>query len=136
MKNTLKFYVVLLLIIGCEKGDIIEKENSTISIKNESVLDRNSSNSTSNELIILYPNGTTDAEKEKKRAEYGVTDYKQCQCADENLELWIFNGNAGNDINIEEKKQTAKVDEELDGADLNPTIKILDNQLNFNQQVN
>lgn len=132
MKNTLRFLSVLMLIIlcSCEKETIIEKDFDTI--MSESTLFRNASNSASNELVILFPEGTTDYEKQQKRIEYGVSEYKQCKCADENLELWIFNDSNSNAINIEEKKETAKVDEEIEGVDLNPIISIPQDQFAFN----
>ena len=132
MKNVLKFLPVLVLLLfwNCEKDTIVEEIENSIKEKNANSKNRYST--TNNELIILYLDGTTDDEKEQKRAEYGVSEYKQCKCADENLELWIFNGGNSTDINIEEKKETANVDEELEGVDLNPIINISEDLLAFN----
>ncbi|OUR98139.1 hypothetical protein A9Q86_13850 [Flavobacteriales bacterium 33_180_T64] len=134
MKNILRLLSISILVTiwSCEKENIIEKDVNNS--ESESTFLRNASNNSSNELVILYPDGTTDFEKQQKRIEYGVSDYKQCKCAEENLELWIFNNNNTNDINIEEKKETATVDEEIEGVDLNPIISIPQDQfvINFN----
>lgn len=132
MKNVMRFLSVAVLIslCSCEKETIIE--NGFENAKRETTQLRSISNSATSELIILYPEGTTDLEKQQKRIEYGVSEYKQCKCAEENLELWIFNSTNSNMINIEEKKETAKVDEEIEGVDLNPIISIPQDQVAFN----
>ncbi|WP_397364322.1 S8 family serine peptidase [Olleya sp. R77988] len=118
--------VIILFVNSCQKDSIyIEDINNT---KTTNQQNKGFNNSGYNELIILYPDGTTDIEKQQKRIEYGVENYKQCKCADENLELWVFSsGNSGN-INIEEKKETAKVDEEIESVGLNNTISIQQDQ--------
>ncbi|WP_299272391.1 S8 family serine peptidase [uncultured Psychroserpens sp.] len=132
MKSILRFLSALALIViwSCEKETI--SEENIHSEKNRVSNHRNGNSTGGNELIILYPEGTTNFEKQQKRIEYGVTEYKQCKCADENLELWIFDESNTNNINIEEKKETAKVDEEIEGTDLNPVISIPHDQLAFN----
>lgn len=132
MKNILRLLSVLILltICSCEKETITEEDIDNT--KNESPQYRGGYQNESNELVILYPEGTTNLEKQQKRNEYGVSEYKQCKCADENLELWLFEGSNSSNINIEEKKETAKVDEEIEGVDLNPIISIPQDQFAFN----
>ncbi|WP_299337918.1 S8 family serine peptidase [uncultured Psychroserpens sp.] len=130
MKHILRILCVFIFafVCSCEKENLIE--DNIENVKNRTILTKGAS--ASSELIILYPEGTTELEKQQKRLEYGITDYKQCNCAEENLELWIFTGSTGNGINIEEKKETAKVDEEIEGVDLNPIISIEPDQFAFN----
>lgn len=127
MKNVIKLLslCIALLLFCCETEDI---NNEEASYKVTTLSSKGLSNGTK-ELVILYPDGTKEAEKQQKRAEYNITDYKKCDCADENLELWIFDGGISGNINIEEKRETAKADEDLEGADLNPIIQIQLNQL-------
>ena len=99
MKKVLVSCIALLCIIlyGCqteslnldETAKTIEKEK--IDQKSGDNPEYGASNSEGNELIILYPEGTTEAEKALKRLEYEVEDYKECKCGVPNLELWIFN---------------------------------------------
>lgn len=126
------FALLLMTLVGCQK-ETLNSEETDIA-KEPAITQKsgtsNATDSDGNELIILYPDGTTEAEKIIKRAEYEVIDYKKCECADPNLELWIFEKddptNTGSDI--EDKKVTAKSDEELEGAEYNPNIRIQENQ--------
>ena len=81
-------------------------------------------NTEGNELVILYPDGTTEAEKVLKRAEYNIESYKKCECADPHLELWIFSKSEASGGGLEDKKATARADEEIEGAEYNPNIRI------------
>jgi hypothetical protein len=127
MKNAIKLLslCIVLLFFCCETEDINNNETfyetTTVSSK------KGLSNGTK-ELVILYPDGTTELKKQQKRAEYNVTNYKTCDCADENLELWIFNSGGAGNINIEEKRETATADEDIEGADFNPIIQIQPDQ--------
>ena len=129
MKNTLKLLslCIVLLFFCCETENIINDETSYDTTTTSAAKGTSLGNG-KKELVISYPDGTTEAEKQLKRAEYGVTNYKKCDCADDNLELWIFSGGVSGNINIEEKRETAKADEDLEGADLNPIIQILPDQ--------
>lgn len=123
MKQIIKtlFVIVIVFTNSCQPDTINDDQNS---VEQEEHYSNREGINDNNELIILYPEGTTENEKQMKRSEYGVANYKQCKCADENLELWLFsNQNTGN-IDIEEKKETAKVDEDIEGVDENPLIKI------------
>ena len=135
MKNAIKLLslCIALLFFCCETEDINNDETTnkttTPSLKKEmSKGMSNGINTGANELIILYPDGTKEAEKQQKRIEYNVTDYKTCECANENLELWIFDGGTSSNINIEQKRETATADEDLEGADFNPIIQIQPDQ--------
>lgn len=131
MKKIFVNCIVLLCIIlySCQPENItidetaktVEKENITQKSRGYSTA------SESNELVILYLDGTTEAEKIIKRQEYNVVEYKKCECADPNLELWIFDKDEATDGGLEEKKGTAKADEEIEGAEYNPNIQIQDN---------
>lgn len=124
MKKITKLLLALILLFvnSCQEDSInIDDINNQ---KETNQQNKSFANSSDNELIVLYPYGTTDLEKQQKRLEYGVENYRQCNCADENLELWIFSNGSSSNINIEEKKETAKVDEEIESVDLNKTIII------------
>jgi hypothetical protein len=122
--------LLLIVVVGCQKETLNfdETENS----KQTEILAKGGENPTEdsngNELVILYPNGTTEAEKALKRAEYNVQEYKQCACADPDLELWVFSKQESNDGGIEDKRATAKSDEEIEGAEFNPDIRIQEQQ--------
>jgi len=138
MKKILILFLTINIIFfaSCEKNTIDIEENTTatnLKKGSKSNTSSASSNTPSNvvpdELIINYPEGTTELQKEQKRLEYGVVNYKKCECADESLELWNFSDN-DTDINIEEKKQTATVDDDIEDADLNPLFLIQENTFN------
>jgi len=116
---------IVSLFFGCET-EITDNDVTNNISETQSV--NKGGNFIRKELVILYPDGTTEIEKQQKRTEYNIIDYKRCDCADKNLELWIFDGSPSDDINIEEKKETAKADEDLEGADLNPIIQIPEEQ--------
>ncbi|PTX60143.1 subtilase family protein [Kordia periserrulae] len=126
------FALLLMTLVSCQKETLNSEE--TDSAKEPAITQKNGASNTTdsdgNELIILYPDGTTEAEKILKRAEYQVVDYKKCECADPNLELWIFEKDDTSDSgsDIEDKKVTAKADEEIEGAEYNPNIKIQEDQ--------
>ena len=120
MKKIVKlfFAINILFAVSCEVETLnIQEQKEANNFK------KGEFNSSSGELIIYYPENTTENEKQQKRLEYNVTNFKKCECADENLELWTLTSNTG-DINIEEKKQTASVDEEIEGADFNPILQV------------
>ncbi|WP_046757867.1 S8 family peptidase [Kordia jejudonensis] len=129
MKKVFVSCIALLCIIlyGCQTEALnIEetaKETKTFEAPEKGGA-YNTSNSEGNELVILYPDGTTEAEKILKRQEYNIEDYKKCECADPNLELWIFDKGGAAGGGLEERKGTAKADEEIEGAEYNPIIRI------------
>jgi len=119
------FALLLMTLISCQKETLNLEETE---VAKEEITQKGGANTSNtdvgNELVILYPDGTTEAEKILKRAEYNILEFKKCECADPNLELWIFSkGEAGNG-GLEGKKVTAKSDEEIEGAEYNPNIKI------------
>ncbi|MEM6719279.1 MAG: S8 family serine peptidase [Bacteroidota bacterium] len=126
------FAFLLTIAVGCQKEtlDSTETEIAKDLTNHQKSGFPDNADEVSNELIILYPEGTTEAEKILKRAEYNVLDYKTCECAEPRLELWIFEkaSPTGNGSGIEDKKVTAKADEEIEGAEYNPEIKIQEDQ--------
>lgn len=128
MRKVIVYCCTLLLItlVGCQK----ETLNSETEIAKETEITQKgganseASGGQSNELVILYPEGTTEAEKVIKRNEYHIQEYKKCECADPNLELWIFSKGEAAGGGIETKRESAKADEEIEGAEYNPNIKI------------
>ncbi|MBC8757594.1 S8 family serine peptidase [Kordia sp. YSTF-M3] len=118
------FALLLMTFVSCQKEAINTEETE---IAKEEITQKggaSSANEVGNELVILYPEGTTEAEKIIKRAQYNILEYKKCECADPNLELWVFSKQQSSGGGLEEKKATAKSDEEIEGAELNPNIKI------------
>ena len=132
MKKVLVSCIALLCIIlyGCQTESLNldetakTKEKDKLYERSGAYGEYSASNSVGNELIILYPEGTTEAEKALKRLEYEVQDYKKCECADPNLELWIFSKGEAVGGGLEDKKATAKLDDGLEGAEYNPNIRI------------
>jgi len=129
MKKVIVYCVALLLmsIVGCQKESLHLEETETA--KEEITQKGGGLNETpeiSNQLVIQYPEGTTEAEKIIKRAEYNIESYEKCACADPNLELWVFEDvkNPYSGGNIETKRAEAESDDGLEGADYNPNIKI------------
>ena len=122
MKKRIKLLVVLvvLLVYGCQIESMHIEDGTKFRSRTAT------SNGTQKELIIYYPEGTTEAAKQQKRIEYGIQNFKKCHCSNENLELWTFPNRTphGIPINIEEKVQTAKVDEEIEGVDMNSSFSI------------
>jgi hypothetical protein len=121
------FALLLMTFLSCQKEAINNEETE---IAKEEITQKggaSASNELGNELVILYPEGTTEAEKILLRAEYEILEYKRCECADPNLELWVFSKRQANGGGLEDKRATAKSDEEIEGAEYNPNIKISDN---------
>lgn len=111
--------IVLLTLtaIGCQKEtDFLEVKNTEVSSMNKTV---DGFSPIQTELVIYYEDGTTEEKKIELREESGVIEYKQCKCADENLELWIFEPptSSSNGGNIEEKAASAKAKEDIENAD-------------------
>lgn len=106
-----------LLFTGCVKDEL--KINELFTDKNNDGLD------TPNELIIYYDEDTSESDRIAMRAQYGVDEYQQCQCADPNLELWIFDlGGAANGAGIEGVKETADADERIEDTDFNSKFSL------------
>ncbi|MEP2937641.1 MAG: S8 family serine peptidase [Gilvibacter sp.] len=77
--------------------------------------------STTNQMVVQYDSTLTEAQKQAMRDAYGVSNYKQCPCADPTLEMWIFDrGTGASGLDLEEKVIAAKEDSDLEGADFNP----------------
>lgn len=66
--------------------------------------------------MVKYISGLTDSTKQTIRDHYGVYKIKRCDCADESLELWIFNPDSIQG-GIEEIKGHASSDPDLEGTD-------------------
>lgn len=121
------FALLLMSIVSCQKEALDQEETEIAKDTQNTQKAGNAAEGSGNELIILYPDGTTEAEKVLKRAEYNVLEHKKCECADPNLELWIFEEDDKNPTGgggLEEKKGVIKGDEEIEGAEYNPDIKI------------
>lgn len=121
------FALLLMTFVSCQKEAINTEETE---IAKEEITQKGGASVTNeqgNELVILYPDGTTEAEKILKRAEYQIQEFKKCECADPNLELWIFSKGQTAGGGLEERKGTAKADEEIEGVEFNPNIKISEN---------
>ncbi|WP_420570894.1 S8 family serine peptidase [Kordia sp.] len=123
------FALLLMTLVGCQK-ETLHLEETEIAKETEITQKGGASNTADtrgNELVILYEDGTTEAEKVLKRAEHNVESYKKCECADPNLELWIFSkGEVSGDGGLEEKKHVIRSGGGVEGADYNPNIKIQD----------
>ncbi|WP_430411299.1 S8 family serine peptidase [Kordia sp.] len=129
MKKVLVCCIALLCIIlyACQTETLQIDETAKTTKTTEDLLTAQKggfSNSPSNELVILYPEGTTEAEKQLKRDEYSIEEFKKCECADPNLELWIFGKEEAANGGLEGKKVLSESDEDLEGAEYNPNIKI------------
>ncbi len=129
MKKVLVYCIALLCFVlySCQTESLNIDETAKTT-KDSEIIQKGGgssvSNSQGNELIILYPEGTTEAEKILKRQEYNINEFKKCECATPNLELWIVEKGEAANGGLEEKKGTAKADEEIEGAEFNPNIKI------------
>lgn len=120
------FVLIIMIIFGCQKESIVQEETAKSPVKKieqQAAKGTYSPSAQKNELVIVYPEGTTEHEKQQKRIEYGVQDYKLCECADQRIELWIF----AEDIpfaELEGKKVLGNSDDDLDGSEFNPNMKI------------
>ena len=129
MKKVLACCIALLCIImySCQT-ETLHIDETAKRTKDLEITQKGGGNSASssygNELVILYPEGTTEAEKIIKRQEYNIEDFKKCECATPNLELWIVGKQEASGGGLEEKQATAKLDEGLEGAEFNPNIRI------------
>jgi len=124
------FSFFLLILTGCQK-ETLHIEETHIAKETENTQKSgysNAVNTQGNELIILYPKGTKESEKALKRAQYNVLEYKKCECAEPNLELWIFDTDKTKGGGVEEKSATAKVDEEIEDVAYNAIITIAEDQ--------
>ncbi|WP_299889467.1 S8 family serine peptidase [uncultured Lacinutrix sp.] len=121
--NNIMMCFMSLLMVCCSQdslSDIEVKETNKKEIQNKGSLKENKG------FIIRYNVGTTDEEKTIIRSEYGVETYKQCSCFDEELELWNFAQSLEQTV-IEEKKNTASDDPDLDGLGDNDQIQVQNN---------
>lgn len=120
------FVLLLMTFVSCQKENI----NNETEIAKEEITQKGGANATNeidNELVILYPDGTTEAEKIIKRAQYNILEYKKCECADPNLELWVFSREQSAGGGLEEKSVVIGDDREIEDVEYNPTIKISEN---------
>jgi subtilisin family serine protease len=85
------------------------------------------------QIIINYDGTLSELEKEVLRNQYGVIDFKTCECADPNLELWILPGNANGGAVIEEVTASANGDSGVEDAGFNPKVDLIGttNQMAF-----
>ena len=126
-----KLYLVILvlstLIVSCESEEMevnpqVEEQMGNVFFTANN--NRGMGNYPNNEMIVYYPEFTTEADKDQIRLNYGVSNYKQCKCGDPNLELWVFevgrDGTLLNGLDLEEIVSGAKEDSDLEGVDFNP----------------
>ncbi|WP_298417341.1 S8 family serine peptidase [uncultured Kordia sp.] len=132
MKKVLVCCIALLCIIlyGCQTETLQIDETATTEKTTKDLetaqkgFGYNTSASQGNELVILYPEGTTEADKQALRNDFNVEQYKRCECADPYLELWIFSKGEAAGGGLEQKKESAGAREEIEGAEYNTNIKI------------
>lgn len=129
MKKVLVCCIALLCFIlyGCQTENLNIDETAKTTKGSEIIQKGGGSNVSGqqgNGLVILYPDGTTEAEKVIKRQEYNIDEFEKCPCGDERLELWILDKGEAANGGLEDKRATAKSDEEIEGAEFNPNIKI------------
>ncbi len=123
MLKRLSILLMLIAIIGCSK----EQEEILDGNKTQKTNAYNKNGGiTSNEFIVKYIPDLTEAQKQILRDKYGVLDIKKCPCADPTLELWRFKEGI-DPKEIEERKNTAHEDPELEGTSFNSKVKLQDN---------
>jgi hypothetical protein len=85
------------------------------------------------QIIINYDGTLSEIEKQNLRNFYGVTNFKTCECADPNLELWILPGSANGGAIIEEVTASANGDSGVEDAGFNPKVDLVNtiNQVSF-----
>ncbi len=112
--------IFLVLFFSCQKEDI----NKESILPDQFLPQKTYANYPNNQMIVQYKEGLSEIEKQYKRQQYNVIDYKTCTCADPTIELWIFKKDIGQNgqPGIEEKILTAKADSGIEGADINPDI--------------
>jgi len=117
---------VLLCFASCEKESLETSKDTLTTLEQNTQSDTRggASHYPSNEMVVQYDEGLSEAEKQALRDEYGVVHYKKCECADPTLELWIldFSQGQGTGGSIEEKVGVAKEDSDIEDADFNPDI--------------
>lgn len=135
MKQLRIFIIVCIaLITSCQNpltddNDILKND----SLKPENTNKFRTTPSQSTQIIINYDGSLSEAEKQNLRDQYGVEDFKTCECADPNLELWILPGNVNGGAIIEEVTASANGDSGVEDAGLNPQIDLVGttNQMSF-----
>lgn len=114
----------IFLYIGCTPEEDIrtpleETSKDAIFYKEEKALGDCETKPIENQLVIKYGINSLDKKREIRK-KYKIKGFKTCSCADETLELWYFGTDKlGNPIDIEEKKQSASVDPDLEGVNNN-----------------
>ncbi|MCB0374328.1 MAG: S8 family serine peptidase [Sinomicrobium sp.] len=86
------------------------------------------------EIIIKYKDRISDREKAGIRKRHEVLSYKECNCADERLELWRFKTDKDVElisedqaiIDIERRRAQAKADPGLEGTDFNFIVNVVE----------
>ena len=123
MKHLRILTLVLISLVGCQKDAIdINEELTDPGLLQPSTETKGGTAYPSDQMIIQFQSFMTPAQKQNLRDQYGVTSYKTCECADPNLELWIFSGTDNGMGTIEERVHTAKGNSGVEGADFNPKI--------------
>ncbi len=112
----------LFMCIGCtQEGNELTEDASleAVSDKKEKKPEDCNAQPTKNQLVVKYKRRLS-RRKRQIRKDHNVKKIKRCECADETLELWIFNDTEnGKPIDIEEKKQSADTDPDLEGVNHN-----------------
>jgi hypothetical protein len=127
--------VCIALITSCQNNltpdsEILVNDSLTQDIENN----RSRTNpSESSQIIINYDGSLSEQEKESLRNQYGVVNFKTCECADPNLELWILSGNTNGSAIIEEVTASANGDSGVEDAGFNPKVDLIGttNQVTF-----
>lgn len=110
-------FSIVFLISSCSINDIENGEND---------VDTQTANKTmqslpvrsSNELIVSFKPGTSDGLKKSLRKKYLVKSFEKCNCTNNRIELWIFDGNT----NIEERLGDISQDTDIEGVDFQYNI--------------
>ena len=113
---------IMILLASCTKKEIHEsvtqEATSVLATKESRSCD---SEIIPNQLVVKFKRHVEEIDKRFLRAKLKVKHFKKCDCADKTLELWEFDeqDSEGNPLNIEEKKEIAETDPDLEGVDSN-----------------
>ncbi len=121
--NMMTMLLASLIMVCCSKEPM---EMDDLSVEGGIIVEKGGKVKSSRELIVKYDSGTTDEEKSIIRNTYEVENYKQCSCVDDTLELWSFSLSTTQTA-IEEKKNTASDDPDLDGVLFNNAVQLQNN---------
>ena len=111
MRNIQKViaFIFVFLMYGCTSDDLFETPNdadkTSIAPKSGGGGSMTIFPTYSNtSIIVQYKSGTSASEKNTIRGMNGVTNYEECHCINQDIELWYFGGV----IDVEPKKRAIK----------------------------